>query len=221
MATLTTKYNIGDVVWYASTRHSTKRLPCPDCLGQREWQAISPAGRGYLFACPRCSQNFQSSRDLSLDVPCHVPSVTRLTIGQVGWHNDHWDQSKSGPQYMCHETGIGSGSQYYEHTLFDTEEEALRVAEAKADEISKNILENPNYYWGHLKVCDYQIDVAAVKAAERKASAISYDFQDFGNNVADLLEETWLSRDELARKLRKLIGDQWADHPAVESEGQQ
>lgn len=177
MATLTTKFDIGDVVYFATTSPSTKRLPCPDCLDTRQWQAISPGGRGYLFGCPRCNTSYQSNRDLSLDVRICAPHVARLTIGQVGWNNDPWKPEKSGPQYMCNETGIGSGSCYYEADLFGTEEEALRVAEAKAAEATQEIAESPRYYNEHLKVADYQLEQAVVKSAERKQRDAEYSLQ--------------------------------------------
>src|SRR5690606_21980316 len=66
MATIETKYGIGDVVWHASTVSETKTRDCPDCKGERKWSVTSPAGGEYSIACPRCAASFMSDRDLSL-----------------------------------------------------------------------------------------------------------------------------------------------------------
>ncbi len=210
MATLVTKYSVGDIVWCASTMHSTKKLPCPDCLGTKQWQAISPGGRGYLFACPRCSAEYQSNRDLSLAVSVHVPLVSRLTVGSVGWDNDPFDAARSGPRYMCNETGVGGGTVYREADLFETEAKANAAAEVKAAETTQRIAENPQYYHGNLKVSDYQLDRAALTAAESNTRRISYDLQYLVDDLVELATETSEGFTDLTpAKLVKLIEDRF------------
>ena len=160
MATITTKYSIGDTVFHASTTTDRKRHPCPDCLGSRKWEAKSPAGREYTFGCPRCSGGYRSDHDSSIDYTAFVPSIQRLTIGQVN--------ARTGPEprneYMCHETGIGSGSVYYERDLFATEAEALEAATIKATASNIQIPWAAEQYSKSLEVCDYQLSDASVKA---------------------------------------------------------
>lgn len=168
MATITTKFSIGDTVFHASTTTERKRHPCPDCLGSREWAAKSPAGREYKFACPRCGGGYRGDNDSSIDYTAFVPSITRLTVGQV--------TGKTGPEprneYMCHETGIGSGSVYYEHDLFATEADALEAATIKAAASNIQIPWAAEKYSKSLEICDYQLSDASVKTERDRLAKI-------------------------------------------------
>lgn len=168
MATITTKFSIGDVVYHASTTTEQKRHPCPDCLDTRKWEAKSPAGREYTFACPRCGGGYRSSSDSSIFYTAFVPSAQRLTIGQVS--------AKTGPEpkneYMCHETGVGSGSIYYEERLFSTEAEALQVAQLMANESNVQIPWAAEKYAKSLEICDYQLSDASNKLESDRLSKL-------------------------------------------------
>lgn len=169
MATLTTKYNIGDVVYRAGTVVERKQRACPDCLGSKAWKAISPAGSEFSFRCPRCSAGYSNDRDMSLDYSAHVPSVSRLTIGsiQVNTAPGSWD---AGNKYMCNETGIGSGNIYSENDLFETEEEALAASEFKAKENDKSSEWIIKLFDKTLDISDYQLESAALKLAKEERS---------------------------------------------------
>ncbi len=168
MATITTKFSIGDTVYHAWTTTERKRHPCPDCLGARVWPAKSPAGREYQFDCPRCSTSYVSDRDLSLDYSVFAPSVNSLTIGQVRAQAGSDEQT----QYMCRETGIGSGTLYYEKDLFATEAEALEAAKFKASVANKETPWVVEQYNKSLRVCDYQLSDASVKAEADRLTKI-------------------------------------------------
>jgi hypothetical protein len=120
------KFSIGETVYYATTTHVTRRAECPDCLGQKEWKAISPAGDEFTFSCPRCCKSYSN------DLEYHVrhPSVRQLTIGSV--RIDTADKEKP-ISYMCQETGVGSGSIYDEADFFSTEDQAFEAANIKAN----------------------------------------------------------------------------------------
>lgn len=177
MAFIETKFDVGDVVFYATTATTRQQHPCPDCLGERKWSARSPAGTDYEVACPRCAAPYMSNRTLSLTYMWHEPIVKKLTIGLVRANADAWD----GPpkhEYMCHETGIGGGSVYREADLFASEEEARAFAKAKAD------LANTDpkgwaakRYADTVQFSDYQLNDAAVKAAEGATSQLGYRIQ--------------------------------------------
>lgn len=205
MATLETRYNVGDVVWLAGTAVERKQHPCPDCLGTRHWLARSPAGAELEFACPRCSSGFQSNRELSLDYSQHAPRVERLTIGQVGF--DHWGGDEPGPRYMAHETGVGGGTVYRERDLFPTEDEARATAEIRCK------LQNADpaawvakQYHASLSVCDYQLESAAVTAAEtarrRATSTLNY-------LISDIAEAE--SMDEVRSIIERVQGEKTND----------
>lgn len=169
MATITTKFSIGDTVYHAYTMTERKQHPCPDCLGSRKWEAKSPAGREYQFACPRCGSDYQSDSNLNLHYSVFTPAMRRLTIGQV---EAHAGGSESKNRYMCHETGIGSGSVYYEQDLFATEAEALEAAGIKAALANDTVPWIAEQYNKSIRVCDYQLSDASVKAERDRLAQV-------------------------------------------------
>jgi hypothetical protein len=168
MATLTTKYSIGDVVYHAFTKTERKQHPCPDCQGSRKWKATSPAGGEYEFRCPRCSASYTSDHDMSLAYTASVPVVQRLTIGSIQYNTEPGSYDH-GARYMCRETGVGSGSVYNEDDLSETEEAATAAAEAKA------ALQNTTVEWiaalynKTLEVSDYELENGKLKQAKEAA----------------------------------------------------
>lgn len=172
MATITTKYSVGDKVFHAWTSTERKQHPCPDCKGARKWTAKSPAGSEYTFACPRCAASYNADRDLTLDYTASVPATKQLTIGSVQFNSlpssyDH------GARYMCCETGVGSGSVYNECDLFLTEAEALAAARIKADLANTETEWIVKLYNKSLKVSDYQLESATLQAAKEEKSRAS------------------------------------------------
>jgi hypothetical protein len=169
MATITTKYSVGDTVYCASTMVDRKRHSCPDCKDSKKWKATSPAGTEYDFPCPRCSASFHGDRDLTLDYSAHIPVVRKLTIGsiQVNTAPGSYD---SGNRYMCLETGIGSGSTYDEARLFQSEEEALAAANLMADLSNSTSEWIVKMYDKSLSISDYQLESAALKNAQAETS---------------------------------------------------
>lgn len=185
MATITTKYSVGDVVWCAGTTTERKKHPCPDCSGCRQWKAVSPAGNEYDFACPRCSARYNSDQDLTLDYSAHVPSVRRLTIGSVQFNSapGSWD---SGARYMAHETGIGSGSVYDEARLFASEAEATAASEIMARDNDKNLKWCATLYNKTLEISDYQLENAALRNAKdfrSRAGSLVWNVNDLFDTI--------------------------------------
>lgn len=174
MATIETKFSIGDRVYKAWTTTVRKQHPCPDCNGARKWQAISPAGGEYTFPCPRCATNFQSDRDLSLDYSEFAPCVEKLTIGSVRTDSASDDRPV---EYMCRETGVGSGTIHSEADLFHTEEEAMRAAEVKAKAQNANTVWVVKQYDKSLSVSDYQLESAVLRSAKDQKTRHSVDLQ--------------------------------------------
>lgn len=182
MAVIETKYSIGDRVFFATTRMERRQHPCPDCLGTKKWQAQSPAGQAYEFACPRCTATYQGERELSLGYTMHTPYTRALTIGSVRF-NDHGD---SGPSYMCVETGIGSGNVYRENDLFPDQSIAEAAAAAKAAMLNTE----PDgwvkkRYDRTLALCDYNMDNAMLKMARDRAIRHGVDLQMLFENLRD------------------------------------
>lgn len=168
MATLETKYSVGDTVYHATTSQTRKQHPCPDCKGERKWKAMSPAGAEYEFTCPRCSAFHRHERELSLEYTAHVAAATKLTIGSI--KVDTHPYSNSSPvQYMCIETGVGGGSVYDEARLFPTEAEALAVASVMAAQLDKGEW-TAALYNRTLEVSDWQLETGKMKLAKEAES---------------------------------------------------
>lgn len=177
MAVIETLFDVGDTVWYATTHQTTGQHPCPDCLGERKWVAHSPAGTDYEVACPRCADQYMSNRTLNLKYIWHEAAVTKLTIGLIRANADTWE----GPpkhEYMCHETGVGSGTIYKEASLFATEQAARDAAKLNADLANTDVNGwAAKQYADTARFCDYQINDAAVKAAESALTQLGYRVQ--------------------------------------------
>lgn len=185
MATIETKYSIGDTVWWASTTTVKKQHPCPDCNGTRQWKAISPAGEEYAFACPRCGVRYQSNDCLSLDYQAYTASVRKLTIGSIR-HNTCPGSYDHGTQYMCVETGVGGGQVYDESKLFPTQAEAEIVANSMAQEQNSTTEWVVTRYNKTLELSDYQLSSAMIKDAEiqtRKARALLWNLNDLFSSI--------------------------------------
>lgn len=109
------RFAIGDTVYWPDVVQETAVIPCPDCNGTRKWEAVSPIGERFPMPCPRCSTTQAELRTYKF-----TGTVRALTIGSV-----RLDTSDSDPvQYMCVETGVGSGNVYRESRLGATEDEA-------------------------------------------------------------------------------------------------
>lgn len=160
----TPRYRIGDTVWHASTQHATEQLPCPDCLGSRVWKVTTPAGTDMTTPCLRCAPHGYLRSGGGEDIPSltvrkWTPYVARLTIGSVRI-DTHDDRPVS---YMCCETGVGSGSIYYEPDLFATPEEAETVAALLAVEQTNEIAAEPH------QIAARKLGVLTVKLASDQA----------------------------------------------------
>lgn len=137
-----TKFSNGDRVWRAYTNwQPVGERVCEECNGTGR---LKIEGKALTIACPeRC-------RGGKFPVYNFAPLAEQLTIGQVrvsiadspGTGNQ-WGSitsydgngqtnysaiQKREEQYMCRETGIGSGSIYDVEDLFATEAEALERA---------------------------------------------------------------------------------------------
>ena len=177
-----TKFDVGAVVWSADTQGVKRRHPCPDCLEQRSWQAISPAGRGYTFECPRCSRNHISDRALDLSFWTYEPHVHALTLVAfrgVGERGGEWfaaETSSGGPG------SNRSGTIHCEDRLFATETEALEVARRLCFDAIDRHQAQPKVAEDRalrLRVCDYQMDQAKNTADQRRLWSYQWKVDDF------------------------------------------
>ncbi len=181
MATLTTKYSIGDVVYYGGTTTIRKQRPCPDCLGTKKWKAASPAGVEYEFPCPRCAASYNSNDDITLNYSAHVPSIKKMTIGQVRVQEGGENEIR----YMCLETGIGSGTLWNEADLFETEERAREYAEVMAKLRDQETGWVAKQYDKTLSICDYELSNAVTKAARDLRTSLEVRYSMLKDDLRD------------------------------------
>ena len=211
MASLQTKFGVGDQVWIAETNRQEKRRPCPDCHGSRKWAAVSPAGTWYSMPCPRCNANYQSNDALSLTYVEFEPGARQATISKV----DHWESSVpnhsgevSETRYMCDHSGTHSGQTYDNNRVFATEEEALTVARVMC--ANQNVIEwVKTLYDRALKYSDYELDNAILQSAKELSSQtrIAYDWL-----ISDLRGAyDWLALEEQGPAVTKWLDDFEAD----------
>lgn len=191
MATITTKYSVGDTVFRAGTTSERKQHPCPDCLGTRKWKATSPAGSDYEFGCPRCSASYNAKDDLRLNYSAYAPYVEKLTIGSIQVNTAPMSHSE-GNSYMCVETGVGSGSVYREADLFETKEAAELSAKFKANEQNGTVEWVVKLYDKSLAVSDYELGSGALtlaNEAESRAKRMLWSMGDLFSEIEEAADK--------------------------------
>ncbi len=132
-----TKYSIGDVVFHGRNTVTARPVECPDCKGSKEWALTTPAGGSMVAPCPTCDTLYGSTGFITKYE--RTPLVERLTIGSVRFDSHDTSDGRDPVSYMCSETGVGSGSIWYESRLRNTHEEAWSDAVASIIEDEKRI----------------------------------------------------------------------------------
>ena len=126
MAMLEIKYSVGDIVFSADVKITSKPITCPDCLGTGKCVVVLATQEKIDVDCLICNRERWQNDVGMFAYNIFTPNVEKLTIGQVSFENNQG-------RYMCVETGIGSGSVYNEIDLYDTEDKALEKAKLKTE----------------------------------------------------------------------------------------
>ena len=174
------KFSIGDVVYRPVALSTTVEEPCPDCLGMRSWIAKLPSGEEFPIECPVCRFGYESRG--TVKVSTSRGEVQRMTIGSV--RIDTAADPDRRVEYMCRETGIGSGSVWQEPDLYEMCEEAeaelprlveehkIQLEESRARSRSKKRHDGPGsmaaYYRAQVRAARREIE-AAERGLEREA----------------------------------------------------
>ena len=188
----TPRYAKGQRVFEAGATPTADRHPCPDCLGTHTWNVETPAGSTFEAACQRCAS--YSSRDMpSLAFRTWEPRVRALTIGSIRIETDRKPDEQVA--YMCVETGIGSGTIYYEHRLHATREEADAAAQT---EVAKHKLaeQSKPERIEQLRVAHLTLRDAMIDRAESAIRDAYWTWAHLRDAVAALVEESSLTEDE-------------------------
>lgn len=142
LAAPTPRYAIGDTVYIATTERTVEKLPCPDCLGEREWKVQSPAGGEYTTPCPRCGRTYSLSENMpSLQIERHVGKAqSRLITGlELDARPSEW---RAAVTYRC-STGGSSWNSLTDKDVFATQEAAQIAADLRAAEMNTKSDETP------------------------------------------------------------------------------
>jgi hypothetical protein len=165
----TPKYKIDDTVFCASRLRQCKKVQCPDCLGHKTWSVTAPSGETWETVCGTCERGYMGSLGV-IDRWEVDDYIQQLTIGSV--QIDTANTPEETVRYMCLETGVGSGSVYYEPHLHPTIEAAkawcLGEANRYADEENKRLAKiaahrkkdtrtKPTYEQKHIKILERRI----------------------------------------------------------------
>ncbi len=114
-----TKFDLGQAVWLVKEYPKHVTIPCPGCEGRGD----IPLADGTSGRCPKCYGNKTkvnvASVDWHVDGPMTIGNV-RVSLFGVPNEDEHEDERR----YMCHETGVGSGTLWREPDLFATRQEA-------------------------------------------------------------------------------------------------
>lgn len=153
----TPRYAIGATVYLARVTTERADETCPDCLGKRIWHAVLPSGEELDFECPTCTRGYAAMGTVETWVT--GGTVEELTIGsvQIDTNHDH------PVQYMCKETGIGSGAVWRESLLHADraaaeallpqmiEAENWRRIESRATDRKRRIADGPGRMAAHYR----------------------------------------------------------------------
>lgn len=187
------KFKVGDTVYAVYTQQVTGRHDCPDCLGTKEWEVITKTGNKLKCECQRCGS--YSSRDIpSLSYAKHVPSVQKLTIGSV--------RADSAPSYgddyisyMCNETGVGSGSIYYENKLYDRLEDAQKEADVRCLELQTKSDAKPEALEA-AKLSTIKLTDAYIEFSKNAIWNSWYRVRQLREDIDEIMEKGELSEDD-------------------------
>jgi hypothetical protein len=138
--TIQTKYGFGDVVYVPRTEYASTRTPCVECDGKGTPKV---EGKDVSLVCPTCVGPWDEVRGW-IERREWVATSERLTVGHVRVElNPEWAQGEHPDkrQYMCRETGIGSGTLWSEDRMFLTRDEAVAAAEVELVEREREIAE--------------------------------------------------------------------------------
>lgn len=124
------KYEIGQLVYFGHGDIGEHYVECPDCRGSCVWSVTTPAGDTFEVPCSTCEYERPAGRIRTYEPQGEVKT---LTIGSI-----RIDTADDNPvQYMCIETGVGSGAIYYERDLFVDQDEAAAHAKQMAAKRAK------------------------------------------------------------------------------------
>ncbi len=124
------KFRIGQTVWYGRSAWAGEDLPCKVCDGKGKVKA-TVTGSDHIVTtnCPVCYGSGRKIINYG-----YKPHVEKMRIGLIEVRSscNKNKVSENYIRYMMHEYGIGGGTLFNQDDLFETEEEANKVAKERA-----------------------------------------------------------------------------------------
>ena len=127
---LETKYSLNQPVWKIENKRKQVVADCPTCEGTGEVVINNTSPRGCPDCYGRCTNSsWEPTRWIVGGLPmkigqvrCEVTSIEKTGIfDNIGVYNP--DEIEQKIEYMCYETGVGSGTLHKEKDFFITKEE--------------------------------------------------------------------------------------------------
>lgn len=135
---LTTKYNLGQLVWVIGQRECWLAKGCPTCDPDADG---NPSGqvvvRGTVYKCPACNGQKTERKGSYEWVVLRSGTIGQVDVVAAEPHDGNGrDMTIDSFQvsYMLHESGVGSGTNYPEAQLHATKTEALAECEQRQRE---------------------------------------------------------------------------------------
>lgn len=125
---LTSKYDIGQRVHKISRLHQTIGTPCESCGGTGKLALVNGGSvpcSGWTGGNRHCDRGKVRTELVFRWTPTETLTVGQITAKVTAPHQYNDPDRDNAVAYMCHETGVGSGTVHYERDLFATRDEAL------------------------------------------------------------------------------------------------
>lgn len=197
----TPRFKKGDTVYVFYPSRVEKCHPCPECGDEKEVRVVFPDGHELKASCPRCCMSY--GLDMRLPSLKYVEwgvEVRSLTVGLIRI-NDHGDHPVS---YMCNETGIGSGSIYYQTNVFATHEEAQQAGEEHVAKMNaKNAAEPVRLELD--RIAKLQVRDAFIESHRSQMFRSWYHVHNLAGKIQELLKESehW-PKSDIVEKLEEM-----------------
>lgn len=146
---ITSKYNIGDTVLTGHVESTSYWETCPECDGKGHHKV---EGKDLTLKCGTCNKGYQYENPGKVKNWKWTPVVETLTIGQV-----RGKVTKGEPDeidYMCEETGVGSGAVWAENRLWKVEDRDILLETLSRLGEYKNSNPQKNGYSSYVEVPD-------------------------------------------------------------------
>ena len=140
---ITTKFNLNQKVQLINRDRRTEFVKCAFCDGKKRITC-----NNITRICPECYGSGGKQKAFELEWQLQEELTVGLVRAQVlslkkdgifenrGSYDPNNIEEKY--EYMMYETGIGSGSAYYEENLFGTKEEAIKECKRRNNEGTRN-----------------------------------------------------------------------------------